>query len=50
MEKAKRNKLQHKFQPQLRGKRVVCLDIPDDYDYMAPALLALLQARVPRPL
>lgn len=47
MEKAQRSKLRHKFRPQLRGKRVVCLDIPDDYDYMAPALEALLQARVP---
>lgn len=50
MEKAQRRKLQQKFRPQLRGKRVVCLDIPDDYDYMAPALVALLQARVPRHL
>ncbi|ALN84295.1 hypothetical protein LC55x_1003 [Lysobacter capsici] len=50
MEKAQRSKLQHMFRPQLRGKRVVCLDIPDDYDYMAPALVALLQARVPRHL
>jgi predicted protein tyrosine phosphatase len=50
MEKAQRSKLRHKFRPQLRGKRVVCLDIPDDYDYMALALVALLQARVPRHL
>ncbi|MBT2748140.1 MULTISPECIES: low molecular weight protein tyrosine phosphatase family protein [unclassified Lysobacter] len=50
MEKAQRNKLQHKFKPQLRGKRVVCLDIPDDYEYMAPALVELLLARVPKHL
>ena len=50
MEKAQRSKLQRKFRPQLRGKRVVCLDIPDEYDYMAPALVSLLQARVPRHL
>ncbi|ALN89922.1 MULTISPECIES: low molecular weight protein tyrosine phosphatase family protein [Lysobacter] len=50
MEKAQRSKLQHKFKPQLRGKRVVCLDIPDDYEYMAPALVELLLARVPKHL
>ncbi|MGO1002884.1 low molecular weight protein tyrosine phosphatase family protein [Lysobacter sp. CA196] len=50
MEKAQRSKLQHKFRAQLRGKRVVCLDIPDEYEYMAPELVALLQARVPRHL
>ncbi|MGO4779249.1 phosphotyrosine protein phosphatase, partial [Lysobacter sp. 2RAB21] len=50
MEKAQRNKLQHKFKAQLRGKRVVCLDIPDDYEYMAPALVQLLLARVPKHL
>lgn len=50
MEKAQRSKLQRKFRAQLRGKRVVCLDIPDEYEYMAPELVALLQARVPRHL
>jgi predicted protein tyrosine phosphatase len=50
MEKAQRSKLQHKFKPQLHGKRVVCLDIPDDYEYMAPALVELLLARVPKHL
>lgn len=50
MEKAQRGKLQRKFRAQLHGKRVVCLDIPDDYDYLAPDLVALLQARVPRHL
>ncbi|MGJ7903735.1 low molecular weight protein tyrosine phosphatase family protein [Lysobacter sp. 1R34A] len=50
MEKAQRSKLQRKFRAQLRGKRVVCLDIPDEYEYMAPELVALLLARVPRHL
>ncbi|WP_408950894.1 low molecular weight protein tyrosine phosphatase family protein [Lysobacter sp. Hz 25] len=50
MEKAQRSKLQRKFRAQLRGKRVVCLDISDEYEYMAPELVALLQARVPRHL
>ena len=34
----------------MAGKRVVCLEIPDDFDYMEPALVQLLNARVPRHL
>lgn len=48
MEKAHRNKLSSKFRRHLAGKRVVCLDIPDDYDYMDPALIRLLRAKVTR--
>jgi predicted protein tyrosine phosphatase len=48
MEKAHRSKLQKKFKRHLNATRVVCLDIPDDYDFMDPALVALLNARVPR--
>jgi predicted protein tyrosine phosphatase len=29
----------------LNGKRVICLDIPDDYDYMQPELIRLLEAK-----
>lgn len=50
MEKAHRNKLQRRFRAQLGGKRVICLDIPDDYDYMDPVLVALLRARVSKHL
>lgn len=46
MEKTHRDKLMRNFIPQLRGKRVVCLDIPDDYDYMEPALVELLKRKV----
>lgn len=48
MEKTHRNKLSVKFGPQLKQQRVVCLDIPDNYDFMDPALVNLLQARVPQ--
>lgn len=48
MERMHRSKLSAKFSAQLAGKRVVCLDIPDDFDYMEPALVELLKARVPR--
>jgi predicted protein tyrosine phosphatase len=49
MERAQRARLQRRFRRHLRA-RVVCLDIPDDYAFMDEALVALLEARVPRHL
>jgi predicted protein tyrosine phosphatase len=46
MEKSHRSKLSQKFQPWLKGKRVICLDIPDKFEYMEPALVELLQKKV----
>lgn len=46
MEKAHRAKLSKRFKRQLNGKRVICLDIPDDYDFMQPELVKLLEAKV----
>jgi Predicted protein tyrosine phosphatase len=48
MEKAHRNRLSAKFKRHLNGKRVICLDIPDDYAYMDPALVRLLKQKVSR--
>jgi predicted protein tyrosine phosphatase len=48
MEKAHRNKLSKKFKASLGGKRVICLDIPDEYEYLDPELVVLLKARVMR--
>jgi predicted protein tyrosine phosphatase len=45
MEKAHRIRLNRKFRDRLRGKRVVVLNIPDNYDYMDPALISLLESR-----
>jgi predicted protein tyrosine phosphatase len=50
MEKVHRSKLAKKFRAHLGDKRIVCLDIPDQYDYMDPALVALLKAKVPKHL
>lgn len=50
MERVHRSKLSAKFGAQMAGKRVVCLEIPDRFDYMEPALVELLKARVPRHL
>lgn len=48
MEKAHRNQLSAMFKPGLLNKRVVCLDIPDDYEFMDPILVRLLQSKVSR--
>jgi predicted protein tyrosine phosphatase len=48
MEREHRNKLQRKYRSMLGGKRVICLEIPDDYEFMQPTLIRLLEAKVPR--
>lgn len=47
MEKAHREKLTRKFKRYLDGQRVVVLGIPDQYRFMDPALVKLLEAKVP---
>ena len=48
MEKAHRNKVAKKFRDLLKDKRLVVLDIPDQFEYMQPELVNLLKARVAR--
>jgi predicted protein tyrosine phosphatase len=48
MESRHQAKLRRGFGEALKGKRVVCLNIPDDFGYMAPDLVALLQQRAGR--
>lgn len=48
MEREHRNKLQKKFRSSLNGKRIICLEIPDDFDYMDPELIKILKAKIPR--
>jgi predicted protein tyrosine phosphatase len=48
MEKVHRAKLQRKFRTSLKKARVICLDIPDDYEFMDPELIRLLEVRVSR--
>lgn len=45
MERSHQRRLSQRFGAHLRGKRVVCLDIPDDYAFMQPELVALLEKR-----
>ena len=46
MEKVHRTRLQKKFRKQLNDKRVICLNIPDDYPLMDMELIELLKAKV----
>jgi predicted protein tyrosine phosphatase len=45
MEKAHRNRLATRFKSHLNGKRVICLDIPDEYEYMQDELVRLLELK-----
>ena len=48
MEREHRNRINRMFRAQLKGKPLVVLGIPDDYDYMQPELVSLLKARLRR--
>lgn len=48
MEKSHRNKITKKFTELLKSKRLICLDIPDEYERMDPSLIRLLENRVLR--
>lgn len=48
MEREHRNRINRKFRVQLKGKPLVVLGIPDDYDYIQPELVTLLKARLQR--
>ena len=50
MERTHRSKLSSKFKPFLHSKRIVCLEIPDEFEFMEPALVELLNVRVPKHL
>jgi len=48
MEKSHKNKITKKYKELLKDKRLVVLDIPDNYEYMQPELIQLLKTRMPR--
>jgi predicted protein tyrosine phosphatase len=50
MEKKHRTKLTAEFKAHLTNARVVCLDIPDKYCFMDPALVKLLKLKMARHL
>ncbi|MGI0494239.1 low molecular weight protein tyrosine phosphatase family protein [Alkalinema pantanalense CENA528] len=46
MEPYHRTQVSKRFKPLLKGKKLVCLDIPDNYQRMDPALIKLLESKV----
>ena len=46
MEKSHLNRLRRKFPEAMQGKHVICLHIPDEYDFMQPELVDELQAKL----
>ena len=50
MEKSHKNRLSKKYKENLRGKRVINLNIPDEYECMDPILIQLLKISVPKHL
>jgi predicted protein tyrosine phosphatase len=48
MERQYRNKLQKKHRAALKDKRLMVLDIPDEYEFMDPGLVRLLRAKMSR--
>lgn len=48
MEKAQLSRLKRQLGSHLKGKHLVCLDIPDSYEFMQPELVELVVARLGR--
>ncbi|WP_394559222.1 low molecular weight protein tyrosine phosphatase family protein [Aquipseudomonas alcaligenes] len=45
MERVHQRRLQQRFGSLLKERRVICLGIPDDYQYLQPELVELLQRK-----
>lgn len=48
MEKAHLNRLRKNFGKYLNAQKIICLDIPDIYEYMEPALVDTLTLKLRR--
>jgi predicted protein tyrosine phosphatase len=48
MERSHENKISKRFQRYLKGKRIICLNVPDEFEFMDPTLVSILKAKVPR--
>lgn len=46
MEKSHHENLVRKFSSNLKGKRIITLNIPDKYDFMDPRLVRILKTKV----
>lgn len=45
MEEWHQSELARRFRAHLENKRVICLDIPDQFEFMDPVLVRLLEAK-----
>ncbi|MEJ5263008.1 MAG: phosphotyrosine protein phosphatase [Ignavibacterium sp.] len=50
MEKIHKEKIKQKYKDKLKGKKLICLDIPDEYDFMQPELISILNEKVSKHL
>lgn len=50
MEKSHLEKLTKKFSKRIDGKKIIVLNIPDQYDYMQPELVTILKKSVTKHL
>ena len=48
MEKAHKRKLLHNFRGSIKEKKLICLGIPDKYDYMDADLVEIFKSSVPK--
>ena len=48
MEQNHKNKIRKKFSKFLKDKKIICLGIPDEFEYMDPALIKILMVKVPQ--
>jgi predicted protein tyrosine phosphatase len=46
MEKHHRNFIRYKYPEYYKKKKIGCLFIPDDFDFMEPTLIAILKNKV----
>lgn len=47
MEKSHLEKIEKTYSHKLKGKKIICLNIPDDYDFMQSELIYILKEKVP---
>ncbi len=48
MEQTHKKKLRKRFNEHLTKQRLICLGIPDDYEYMDPELIGIFKQNVPQ--
>jgi predicted protein tyrosine phosphatase len=46
MERTHQNRLRKKYKTMITGKKLICLGIPDDFEFMDPELVRLLESKV----